>query len=76
LLEGRVPYEFRTTVVKGFHTREDFDAIGMWLRGAEKYVLQNFEDSGDLIQSGLEGVGKEMLEAFAGVVRAYVLWCR
>ncbi len=25
------PYEFRTTVVREFHKREDFAAIGRWL---------------------------------------------
>ncbi|OPY61916.1 MAG: Pyruvate formate-lyase 1-activating enzyme [Pelotomaculum sp. PtaU1.Bin065] len=72
LLAGHVEYEFRTTVVKGFHTKEDFAAIGKWIQGAGMYFLQNFVDSGDLIQPGLQGVKKAELAAFADTVREYV----
>lgn len=37
-----LPYEFRTTVVPGIHTEEDFDAIGQWIRGTKNYYLQPF----------------------------------
>ncbi len=59
LLSGKVDYEFRTTVVKGLHTVEDIAAIGAWIRGAEKYFLQQFVDSGDLICSGLSAESVE-----------------
>lgn len=51
LLKGTVPYEFRTTLVKGLHTKQDFEAIACWLQGANAYYLQNFEDHGDLLAS-------------------------
>lgn len=72
LLSDRVEYEFRTTVVKGFHTKEDFAAIGKWIQGAGRYFLQNFADSGDLIQPGLQGVEKAEMAAFADIAREYV----
>jgi len=72
LLSGPVEYEFRTTVVKDFHTKEDFTAIGEWVRGANKYYLQNFVDSGDLIRPGLCPVEKKQLEQFAAIMRKYV----
>ena len=31
LKEGHVPYEFRTTVTKNFHSIEEFESIGQWL---------------------------------------------
>lgn len=49
LKEGRVPYEFRTTLVKGLHRLEDMEELGEFVRGADKYFLQNFKDSGDLV---------------------------
>ena len=55
LLKGVVPYEFRTTLVRGFHTAEDIEKIGRALAGAENYYLQNFVNSGDLV-----GFGKNM----------------
>ncbi len=61
LLSGKVDYEFRTTVVKGLHEVEDIAAIGEWIKGAEKYFLQHFVDSGDLICSGLSAESVETM---------------
>lgn len=49
LLQGRVDYEFRTTVMPELHTPEDMLEISRWLAGARRYYLQNFADSGDLV---------------------------
>lgn len=49
LLEGRVPYEFRTTVVEGLHTEEDFYGIAKYIEGAENYFLQCYKDSGNIL---------------------------
>jgi len=72
LLEGNVDYEFRTTVVREFHTIEDLLEIGKWIKGARRYYIQDFIDSGDLIQPGLTAVDKSMLKSFAEIVRKYV----
>ena len=74
LLEGRIMYEFRTTVLPAFHKEEDFPKIGEWIRGAEKYFLQNFVDSGELIagQNGFSAYTKDDLERFASLVRPFV----
>ena len=53
LKESNIPYEFRTTAVKELHTREDFYNIGLWLKGTERYFIQGFVDSGNLIKEGL-----------------------
>ena len=52
LMSGSIPYEFRTTLVRAFHTPEDIEKIGKSLSGAKNYYLQNFEDSGDLVGFG------------------------
>ena len=72
LLEGHVDYEFRTTVTKNFHTEEDFEKIGKWIQGAKRYYLQGFVDSGDLIESNIEGVCKEEMEKFLKKVKPYI----
>lgn len=72
LMEGHIPYEFRTTVVREFHKREDFEEIGRWLKGAEKYYLQGFVDSGDLIQPGLRGYTKDVMEQALAIVKKYI----
>ncbi len=51
LKKCKVDFEFRTTVVKGLHSKEDIENIGKWLTGDEKFFLQTFKDSGDLIDA-------------------------
>ncbi|MBR0420684.1 MAG: anaerobic ribonucleoside-triphosphate reductase activating protein [Erysipelotrichaceae bacterium] len=72
LLEDHVDYEFRTTVVRQFHTVSDFEKIGRWIEGAKNYYLQNFEDHGSCIQQGLSEVDLETLEKVKQAVSAYV----
>ncbi len=62
LLQGKVDYEFRTTIVKDFHTLDDIQDIVVWIKGAHKYFLQNFVDSGDLIKPDLEPVSALLLK--------------
>lgn len=63
LMEGSVDYEFRTTVVKELHNKADFDEIGQWLKGAKRYFLQSFKDSGDILSPGLSPMEKaDLLE--------------
>ncbi|MEG2014765.1 MAG: anaerobic ribonucleoside-triphosphate reductase activating protein [Clostridia bacterium] len=59
LLQGKVDYEFRTTLVKQFHTEKDFVSIGKFVVGAKRYFLQKFADSGDCIENNLEEVPKQ-----------------
>lgn len=72
LMSGTIPYEFRTTVVREFHKREDFNAIGRWIKGAQRYYLQGFQDSGDLIQPGLRAYTEEILLQALEIVRRNV----
>ena len=72
LMEGRVDFEFRTTVVKEFHSAEDFERIGQWLRGGEKYFLQCFKDSGDILGSGCSAFGKDEMEHLREAVLPYI----
>ena len=73
LLEGRTEYEFRTTVVRGLHTRESLREAAEWIRGAKEYYLQQFKDSGDLIApEGLSSFSNEemhtLCESIAEIV--------
>lgn len=63
LMSGAVDYEFRTTVVREFHTAEDIVKITEWIAGAKRYFLQGFVDSGNLIGSGMSALRpQEMVE--------------
>ena len=72
LLKDKVDYEFRTTVVREFHTREDIAEIGRWITGAKRYFLQKFEDSGDLIGIGCRTYSDEIMQQALGIVQEYV----
>lgn len=69
LMEGKTDFEFRTTVVRELHDADDFEKIGEWLRGDEKYFLQNFTDSEFVLQKGLGSHSKETLLRFADILR-------
>lgn len=72
LMEGGIPYEFRTTVVAELHSPEDFHAIGSWLKGAQQYFLQPFVDSGGVLQRGLHAPLPQMLEQSLMIAQGYI----
>ena len=73
LLSGETDYEFRTTVVKGIHTKESLIGAAKWIEGAKEYYLQQFKDSGNLIlPDGLAAYDEKQMHALADAVRDYV----
>lgn len=72
LMNSDVDFEFRTTVTKNFHTIENIEKIGEWIKGVEKYYLQNFVDSGNLIDCNVEGVSKTEMYEMLEVIKKYV----
>ena len=49
LKNSGIEYEFRTTVVKGLHTANDFEKIATWLSGCRAYYLQAFRDCPEVL---------------------------
>ncbi len=72
LLDGSVEYEFRTTVCKPLHTEKEMKEIGRWLRGAKRYFLQAFVDSGDLVSGGVQAHTHEELVRLLQTVLPYI----
>ena len=72
LLSGKIPYEFRTTVVREFHDLSTFREIATLISGAENYFIQGFVSSDNMIGSGYSGYTKEELNSFADIVRPHV----
>ena len=60
LKKEKVPYEFRTTIVKDFHNIEDIKKILKYINGS-KYFIQNFVDNENTIKKGLTGFTKDEL---------------
>ncbi len=72
LRESGTAHEFRTTVVRELHSDADFADIAIWLAGEERYFLQAFKDSGDLITQTCSGCSKEEMEHFLSIVKVGV----
>ena len=73
LLSGAVDYEFRTTVVRGLHTAESLTEAARWIAGAKEYYLQQYRDSGAILDStGLGAFGADEMRALADAVRPIV----
>ena len=70
LLQKTVPSEFRTTVVKGIHEAFDFIDIASWIQGADRYYLQSFVNSGEILnaEAELSSFTRDEMEEFAKTV--------
>lgn len=53
LMNGNIPYEFRTTVMREFHDTEALTRIGEWIAGARRYYLQPFRESDQVMKKGV-----------------------
>ena len=72
LRESGISYEFRTTVVKGLHREEDFSSLADLLAGEEKYFLQGFVDSGNLLKEGFSAFSPDEMKKILQIVRKKV----
>ena len=73
LMRGSVPYEFRTTLVREYHTIDDVHAMGTWLKGCRAYFLQTFVDSGNLLGKGpMKPFSQGEMELFGNLLKSYI----
>jgi len=75
--DAGIPYEYRTTLIKGWHTLENVEEILHEIAWAPRYVLQNFFPTQRTVDSDFEGgvfTSSEM-EEFAELARNYVSTC-
>ena len=72
LRDSGIPFELRTTAVRGIHTEADFDAIGRWIGDVPAYYIQRFVDSGQLLGSGCDAFPPEEMEHLLTTVRVHV----
>ena len=69
LKNSTIPHEFRTTVVKEYHTIEDMIAISSWLPPSSLYFIQSYEESPDILIKGLHSHTKDTLITFLQVTQ-------
>lgn len=78
LKSGIIDFEFRTTAVKGIHTENDFTKIAQFIKGDEKYFIQNYIDSGDTIISRdtekplFSSFSDEEINIFINIIKPFV----
>jgi pyruvate formate lyase activating enzyme len=72
LMENRISYEFRTTVVKGIHDVGDFVDIGKWLEGDSQYFLQNYVDSDQVLCPGYASFSDGELHGFLNILKPFI----
>jgi len=74
LLESEIDYEIRTTCVPGFVGEREIHQLGRRLRGARRWVLQQYAPGYALAPRfrELEPFSAGDLEGFAGLARGYV----
>lgn len=72
LKSGVVDYEFRTTVTGNFHNDQSMEEMGRWLVGAKVVYLQQFVDSGDLIDPTTTGCDVATLKRYQQILQKYV----
>lgn len=67
-----IPFELRTTVVKGIHSIDSMAALAEWLSSPAPYYLQPYADSGHIISpKGLSCFSETELEEMLSAVQQY-----
>ena len=72
LKSGVVDYEFRTTVTGNLHNETSIEEMGKWLVGAKVLYLQQFVDSGDLIDPTTTGCNEQTLQHYQAILQKYI----
>ena len=72
LMNGSTDYEFRTTVIKELHEKEDFEKIGAMIKGAKRYFLQRFTDRDSVPYGNLTAPSFDEMYEFADIARKYI----
>jgi pyruvate formate lyase activating enzyme len=72
-----LPYEFRSTVIKGWHRPKDLAQMTRLIAGAKKYFLQNFSRLDRLVDDDFSGqpLTNQELERFKKLAARRVAFC-
>lgn len=72
LLSNVIPYEFRTTVVKELHKKQDMIELSQAIAGCDQYYLQSFVPSEYQIQEGFSAYSEDEFNDILDSVKKYV----
>jgi len=77
VISSGLPYEFRSTLVKGLHDLKSVEAMAKAIKGVEKYYLQNYSDQSPLAGEKFKGqpFTRRELEEFCIAAKKFVKHC-
>lgn len=78
LIISKAPdYEFRTTIIKGFHNSDEMESIGKTVQGADKFFIQRSQFYKTLEKGYMRNsFNDEDIETFREILLKYVNICR
>ena len=71
LKNSGIPHEFRTTVVKDFHTKDDVAEIARIIGADEDYFIQPFRDGETVLMSGLKEFKEDEIKALLDAAKDF-----
>jgi len=72
LINSGIEYEFRTTVIKEFHEKDDFVKICEMIKGAKRYFLQRFTDRDSVPYGNLTAPSFDEMREFAAISGQFI----
>ncbi len=76
-LTSNADYEFRTTLIKQFHSTDNIIKIAQWIKGAKKYFLQKFKTGDNCLNAdGLEPVDDSLTKKYIEILEKYIPFVR
>ncbi|MBU2639379.1 MAG: anaerobic ribonucleoside-triphosphate reductase activating protein [Nanoarchaeota archaeon] len=72
--DSRLDYEFRTTILPDLIVKEDLLKIANWLKGSQRYILQNFNSKVPVLDPSYQekqGYTKEQMAEFKELLSPY-----
>ncbi|MBQ7464541.1 MAG: anaerobic ribonucleoside-triphosphate reductase activating protein [Lachnospiraceae bacterium] len=72
IMESGIEYEFRCTVIRGFFDEKASHDVGVWLEGAERLFLQEYEESENVPDRTLQAASKEEMEKYREILSGYI----
>ena len=72
IMNSGIDYEFRTTLVAEYHSKESIEKMGELIKGANKLYLQKFVDREGVIKKGLHPIEEVWALSFKEILLGYV----
>lgn len=72
IMNSGVDYEFRTTLVAEYHSKESIEKMGELIKGSKRLFLQKFVDREGVIKKGLHPIEQVWALSFKDILEDYV----